>query len=60
MYDPGELAREARHATSDPVGAEALGDLGQQIDNAWVIATDHCHHERRRHSFSPLVRIISK
>jgi hypothetical protein len=60
MYDAGELASEARHAAADPVRAEALGDIGQQIDNAWAIATNHRHHERRRHGFSPLVRIIPK
>ena len=60
MHDAGELTSKARHAAASPVGAEALGDIGQQIDNAWVITTDHGQHERRRHALCPLVRIIPK
>src|SRR2546421_446268 len=58
MYDASELASKARHAAAGPVGTEALTDIGQQIDNAWVITTNHGQHERRRHALCPLQRII--
>ena len=53
MNDARELARQARHAAAGPVGAEALGDIGQLIDDARVIGTDHGQDERLRHGFSP-------
>jgi hypothetical protein len=45
MDDARELAGETRHAAARPVGAVTLGDIGQQIDDARVIGTDHGQDE---------------
>ena len=55
MDDAGELAGEARHPAAGPVGAEALGDVGQQIDDSRAITTDHGQYQRRRHVVCPRV-----
>jgi hypothetical protein len=47
--DAHELAGKAGHAASGPVGAEALGDVGQPVDYPRAVLADYGQDERLRH-----------